>query len=102
MYVYVCLCCILLSLGLFQKASDTFFFLQVFQTPVCAFLLTTGSHGPSHPPPKKNPEVFVEKMMQSELENSDFFKNRRMEEKLGGGNSNIFYFHPYLGKMNPF
>ncbi len=21
---------------------------------------------------------------------------------LGGGNSNIFYFHPYLGKMNPF
>ena len=24
------------------------------------------------------------------------------DSSLGGGNSNIFYFHPYLGKMNPF
>ena len=24
------------------------------------------------------------------------------KKNLGGGNSNIFYFHPYLGKMNPF
>ena len=26
----------------------------------------------------------------------------RWGTELGGGNSNIFYFHPYLGKMNPF
>ena len=32
-----------------------------------------------------------------ELKNSLGFDTNR-----GGGNSNIFYFHPYLGKMNPF
>ena len=25
-----------------------------------------------------------------------------LKGSLGGGNSNIFYVHPYLGKMNPF
>jgi len=27
---------------------------------------------------------------------------RNCKTFLGGGNSNIFYVHPYLGKMNPF
>ena len=27
---------------------------------------------------------------------------KQTQQKLDGGISNIFYFHPYLGKMNPF
>ena len=30
------------------------------------------------------------------------FQSTKRKQKLGGGNSNIFYVHPYLGKMNPF
>ena len=32
-------------------------------------------------------------------ENEGMYFHKKL---LGGGNSNIFYVHPYLGKMNPF
>ena len=40
----------------------------------------------------------------SSLHNSPYFQALHLngsQEILGGGNSNIFYSHPYLGKMNP-
>ena len=73
-------------------------FFQVFQTPVRVFLPTTGSHGPSHPP-KKNPEVFVEKMMQSELENSDFFQKSKDGRKTRWWQLKYFLFSPLPGEM---
>ncbi len=94
-----CLCCILLSLGLFQKASDTVFFFRCFKH-LSVFFYQQRAAMDLPIPPKKIPRSSSKKWCKASWRTQIFFKNRRMEEKLGGGNSNIFYFHPYLGRWS--